>query len=98
MAAKGIYELYDKETFLGEFTAEEIGKITGARKEHIASYAANPEGKFYKRYRVVPTEDTVLTKSDWPLLMDFEFTTKKILYLCGKGIKHGKGHRSGQKG
>lgn len=78
-----LYELYDGDKFLGEYTAGQIEELTGCNKNYVASMAST-ESKIAKRYRVVRTGDRALCKKDLPLLIDFELMANKILRLCGR--------------
>lgn len=82
MSAKKLYALYEGDLLLGEYTAKEISEKTGLDNHNVSAYTACGE-KRVGNYRVVRTDDSVLTKSDRPLLMEFEKEARRILKLCG---------------
>lgn len=80
-----LYEVYDGDEFIGEYTARQIEEELGGRKNYIASYASAGT-KIAGRYRVHKTEDRTLSRRDKPLLIEFEKAAAKILRLAG-GMK-----------
>ena len=78
-----LYELYDGEEYIGEYTARQIEEITGYDRNHISSIAFAGT-KIRKRYRVERTGDRKICQKDWLLLMEFENTARWVLKLLNK--------------
>ena len=78
-----LYELYDGEEYIGEYTARQIEEITGYDKNHISSIAFAGT-KIRKRYRVERTGDRKICQKDWLLLTEFENTACRVLKLLNK--------------
>lgn len=78
-----LYELYDGEEYIGEYTARQIGEITGYDRNYISSIAFAGT-KIRKRYRVERTGDRKICQKDWLLLVEFENTACRVLKLLNK--------------
>lgn len=78
-----LYELYDGEEYIGEYTARQIEEITGYDRNHISGIASAGT-KIRKRYRVERTGDRKICQKDWLLLMEFENTARWVLKLLNK--------------
>ena len=78
-----MYELYDGEEYIGEYTARQIEEITGYDRNHISSIALAGT-KIRKRYRVERTGDGKICQKDWLLLAEFENTACWVLKLLNK--------------
>lgn len=78
-----LYELYDGDELLGEYTARQIEEITGYDRNRISSLAVAGT-KIKKRYHVERTGDRKICKKDWLLLTEFENTARWVLKLLNK--------------
>lgn len=78
-----LYEVYDEEEYIGEYTARQIEEITGYDRNRISSLAVAGT-KIKKRYRVERTGDRKICKKDWLLLTEFENTARWVLKLLNK--------------
>lgn len=78
-----LYELYDGDELLGEYTARQIEEMTGYNRRYM-SCIASAGTKINKRYRVERSGDRKICKKDLPLLIEFEDTARRVLELLEK--------------
>lgn len=77
---ENLYYLYENDKLIGEFTLEEISKITGFSEFGIRKYAAYD--KNYKNYSFIMSENTTFTK-EWNdarfAILNAKVESKKVI-------------------
>lgn len=74
---KKLYDLYDKDRYIGAFTADEISEMIGCREVYV-SIAVTKQRKVKRRYFIKATDDYTVSERDWELLDQFDFLTKEL--------------------
>lgn len=84
-----LYDLYDrngdKEEYLGAFTPDEMSKMIGIPKRHVATYSKS-ESLFMRRYYIERAGDrTISEEADKELLEDYDYAVDLFKEVFGIG-------------